>query len=140
LDLFLFYSIFKLFIFDAGLFFLVFLKYFGNGAGQAGLHSTFWVYSRPSCSCARVARQLRDCSSRNLILFFILLFIFVCCCVLFEPSEKSKWIEEKATRLPGKSNYDAILFSFLPSFFLHNIFGEFLPRCAVPLRLSHPSW
>jgi hypothetical protein len=66
---FLFYSIFKLFVLDAGLFFVVFLKYFGNGAGQAGLHSTFWVYSRPSCSCARVARQLRDCSSRNLILF-----------------------------------------------------------------------
>ncbi len=47
MDLFLFYySIFKLFVLDAGLFFVVVvLKYFGNGAGQAGLHSSFWVYS-----------------------------------------------------------------------------------------------
>jgi hypothetical protein len=62
----------------------------------------------------------------------ILLFIFVCCCVLFGPSEKSKWIEEKATRLPGKSNYDAILFlSFLLSFFTTFLVNSFP---AVPCR------
>jgi hypothetical protein len=64
--------------------------------------------------------------------FLILLFIFVCCCVLFGPSEKSKWIEEKATRLPGKSNYDAILFlSFLLSFFTTFLVNSFP---AVPCR------
>ena len=109
--------------------FFFFVKLFGQDAAGLALafHSTFFLegvllYSaRPG----GVARQLRDCSSRNLLLLHFFLKI------LFSFFFKY-WIRRKKTiHLPGKSNYDAILFCI---FFVANIWLVGFRLCKVQWR------